>query len=199
MPQKSSLTFLHPSCSSFYRMVHRFRGLSIGTSVRPSETPHIHRFSLVDYPPKFADCPLYHSSTAQTYKIRRRCIWTPKIMKQVLLCSLKYSLSSKHKFGTKKCILMFTKVMHFYNYKVQNLFSRSPKIMKLVLLASFKHVLSRIHICVHHVITYVHMTWPLCLTHLNQPLNKWRRVCHPSILSVSLFTETEELETTILS
>ena len=55
-----------------------------------------------------------HSSTTQTCKIHRRCIWTPKIVKHILLCYLEYSLSSEHRFDAKKYISILTKIMHFY-------------------------------------------------------------------------------------
>ena len=51
MPRESSLTFLHPSCSSFYRMVRRSRGLSVNASVCPSETLWRTCSSLADCPP----------------------------------------------------------------------------------------------------------------------------------------------------
>ena len=40
--------------------------------------------------------PWHSSSTIKTCKIHSKCIWTLKIVKQVLLCSLGYSLSSGH-------------------------------------------------------------------------------------------------------
>jgi hypothetical protein len=151
-------------------------------------------------PSFLAQCPVNYSRIiGQTCKIHRKFILNPKIVKHVLLCYLEYCLSSKQKFDTKKYISILTKIMHFEIYKLHNLLSRCPKFMKLVLLASFKHVLSRRHICVHRLITYVHMTWPLYLTHLNRTLNKWRRVCKPGEVSMSLFIKTEKLEATDLS
>ena len=56
-----------------------------------------------------AECLVnYRDNIVQTYKIHRKFILNQKIMKQVLLCSLQYSLSSKHNFNTKKYILILT-------------------------------------------------------------------------------------------
>ena len=84
-------------CPSFWQRVHWFLA-------KPES-----RLDLADSPSFLAECLVnYRDNTVQTCKIHRKFILNPKIVKQVLLCSLQYSLSSKHNFNTKKYILILT-------------------------------------------------------------------------------------------
>ena len=82
---------------------------------------------------------------------------------------------------------------------MHNLFVRSPKIMKLVLFASFGNVLSRRHICVYHLITLLQLSMyfmPHRVKNKHQ-VNDGESTTIGGV-SVSLFTETEKLEATVL-
>ena len=82
---------------------------------------------------------------------------------------------------------------------MHNLFSRSPKFMKLILFASFGHVLSRRPIFEHYLITLLQLSMyfmPHRVKNKHQ-VNDGESTTIGGV-SVSLFTETEKLEATVL-
>ena len=158
MPPKSLSTFLHLCCSLWLQTVCHFHGSSARTAVHPSEMLLAHPLIPVDRPAIHQNVLPSHNSSPWSCKIRKRCILSPKNVRQVLLRNFEYSLSYKNDFGTKNIFLFSNKKWIYYcMWNIYNSFSRSSKIMRLVLLAFFEHVLPRKYLC-DHLVAFMHLS-----------------------------------------